>query len=148
VIVVERATVPRMAVAGWVYVADPRAGVEPLGERLLETAPDLARHEHRDDALRYIAYAPTGSVARGRAIARSGGGVTVACIGCHGESLRGIGLAPPLAGRSPTYLLRQLVAFQAGTRAGPAGLAMRPVVAGLAIGQMIDVAAYAASLRP
>jgi cytochrome c553 len=147
-IVAERAHVPRMTVVGWVYVAQPRAGEEPLGERLLETAPDPVRHESRDDAMRYVAYVPPGSIARGRAIAQSGGGATVACVSCHGAGLRGVGLVPPLAGRSPTYLLRQLVAFQAGTRAGPTGQPMQPVVAGLAMGQMIDVAAYAASLRP
>jgi cytochrome c553 len=147
-IVTERATVPRMKVVGWVYVADRRAGEEPLGERLLETAPDPDRHEHRDDAMRYVAYVPPGSIARGRAIARSGGGVTLACVSCHGEGLRGAGPAPPLAGRSPTYLLRQLVAFRSGARAGAAGQPMQPVVATLAPGQMIDVAAYAASLNP
>jgi cytochrome c553 len=146
--VIERAIVPRMAVVGWVYAAGPRATEEPLGERLLEIAPDPARHEHRDDALRYVAYAPPGSIARGRTIARSGGGATVACVSCHGASLRGVGLVPPLAGRSPTYLLRQLLAFQSGARAGPTGLPMQPVVAGLAITQMIDVAAYLGSLPP
>jgi cytochrome c553 len=26
-----------------------------------------------------------------------------ACVTCHGENLQGVGLIPPLAGRSPTY---------------------------------------------
>jgi cytochrome c553 len=91
---------------------------------------------------------PPGSLDRGKAIARSGGGVTLACASCHGEGLRGVGLVPPLAGRSPTYLLRQLVAFRTGARAGPGGQPMQPVVAPLGIRQMIDVAAYAASLPP
>ncbi len=147
-IVRERARVPRLRVIGWVYAADPSGGEEPLGERLLETAPDPVRHERRDDAMRYVVYAPPGSVARGGAIARTGGGVTAACSSCHGQGLKGVGLVPPLAGRSPTYLLRQLLAFQTGARRGPGGGPMQPVVAALAIGQMIDVAAYAASLPP
>jgi len=131
-----------------VYAEDPRGGDEPLGERLLEAAPDPVRHERRDDALRYVAYAPSGSLARGGAIARAGSGVTAPCASCHGAALQGVGLVPPLAGRSPTYLLRQLLAFKTGARAGATGEPMRVVVAALGIGQMIDVAAYAASLPP
>ena len=147
-LVLERDLVPRTRVAGWVYVADPRVGEEPLGERLLEVAPDLERHERRDDAMRYLAYVPSGSVRRGAAIARGGAGGTPPCTGCHGPRLEGAGLVPPLAGRSPTYLLRQLVAFRSGARAGPAAPAMQPVVATLSTRRMIDVAAYAASLPP
>ncbi len=147
-IVVERATVPQMKVVGFVWVAEPDGGEEPIAGRLLETAPDPVRHERRDDTMRYLAYAPPGSLQRGEAIARSGGEVTLACTSCHGEGLRGAGPVPPLAGRSPTYLLRQLVAFRNGARAGPGGQPMRPVVASLAIDQMVAVAAYAASLPP
>jgi cytochrome c553 len=49
--------------------------------------------------------------------------------------------------RSPTYLLRQLVAFRSGARAGTNSALMRMVVANLQIGDMIDAAAYAASLE-
>jgi cytochrome c553 len=96
----------------------------------------------------YTAYVPPGSVARGRLLAR-GGGSTAAppCIACHGDRLQGTALIPRLAGRSPTYLLRQLVAFRSGARAGPNGALMRMVVANLQIGDMIDAAAYAASLE-
>lgn len=149
VVVVERARVPRTHVVGWVYVADDDAGTEPLGERLVEIAPDATRHEHRDDEMRYIAYVPRQSIGRGRSIAHSGsGGRTVPCVTCHGESLRGVGLVPPIAGRSPTYIVRQLLAFQTGARAGVAGKPMQAVVAKLKIGDMIDLAAYAGSLRP
>jgi cytochrome c553 len=149
VIVVERARVPRSRVVGWVYAAITGAGDEPLGQRLLEFAPDITRHELRDDDMRYIAYVPLGSIRRGRSIATTGThGPSLACISCHGDKLQGIGLVPRLAGRSPSYLLRQLLAFQTGARAGTTGLAMLPVVATLEIGNMIDVAAYAASLQP
>ncbi len=147
--VLERARVPRARVVGSVYAAIPGGGEEPLGERLLEFAPDPVRHEHRDDSMRYVAYVPPGSIGRGKAIARSGaGGLTVACVACHGQDLQGMALFPRLAGRSPTYLLRQLFAFRTGARAGPAGQPMRAVVESLSIGDMIAVAAYAASLEP
>lgn len=103
----------------------------PLGERLMEFAPDTELHECRADDMRYM---PLGSVGRGRSIARSGeGGPTTACVTCHGENLQGVGLIPPLAGRAPTYILRQLLAFKTGARAGATGQPMRVVVATLQI---------------
>ncbi len=132
--VIERARVP---------------GYEPLGERLLEFAPDAIRHENRDDGMRYIAYVPPGSIGRGEHIAQAGADSPAnACTSCHGPKLCGVGLIPPLAGRSPTYILRQLLAFQTGARSGPTGLPMRAVVKDLKIRDMIDVAAYAAFLPP
>lgn len=146
--VVERVNVPRSQVVGWVYVAEPNNGEELLGERLLEFAPDVARHENRDDKMRYIAYVPPGSIKRGKLIAMSGGAGSAACISCHGPGLKGVGLVPPLAARSPTYILRQLLAFQTGARSGAMGLPMRAVVARLKMGDMIDLAAFAGSLSP
>ena len=147
--VVERDRVPRSHVVGWVYAAIPESGDEFLGERLLEFAPDPARHEARDDKMQYIAYVPRGSITRGRSIALTGaGGLTVACVSCHGDRLQGMGLVPRIAGRSPTYLIRQLLAFQTGARVGVTGQPMLPVITKLRISDMIDVVAYAASLKP
>ncbi len=149
VAVVESARVPRSHVVGWVYVAEKDGGGEPLGQRLLEFAPDAVRHENRDDEMRYIAYVPLGSIDRGKLIAQAGSDSPAnACSSCHGPQLRGVGLIPPIAGRSPTYILRQLLAFQTGSRSGAAGLPMRTVVKNLKIGGLIDAAAYAASLPP
>lgn len=149
VLVVERARIPHSRVIGWVYTAISGAGDEPLGERLMEFAPDASRHEHRDDDMRYIAYVPLGSLSRGQTMATTGAnGLTLPCISCHGEKLEGVGLVPRIAGRSPSYLLRQLLAFQSGARAGLTGLPMLPVVANMHVNDMIDVAAYAASVQP
>jgi cytochrome c553 len=146
--VLERALAPRSRVVGWVYVAIPGGGCEPLGTRLLEFAPDAARHEHRDDDLEYVAYVPPGSLRRGNSLATGGvSGSTVACVSCHGDRLQGVGAIPRLAGRSPTYLLRQLLAFRTGARDGAAGRPMAAVAAELDLGAMIDAAAYAASLE-
>ena len=147
--VLERERVPCSRVVGWVYVADQSGKVEPLGQRLLEFAPDAARHENRDDQMRYIAYVPPGSIGRGKHIAQAGSDAPAnACAACHGPKLRGVGPIPSIAGRSPTYVLRQLLAFQTGARSGPACLPMRAVVKNLNIGGLIDAAAYAASLPP
>jgi cytochrome c553 len=147
--VVERERVPRSRIVGWVYVADQSGGVEPLGQRLLEFAPDAVRHENRDDAMRYTAYVPPGSISRGKHIAQAGSDFPAnACTSCHGPQLRGVGAIPSIAGRSPTYILRQLLAFQIGARSGVDALPMRAVVKNLNISGMIDAAAYAASLPP
>jgi cytochrome c553 len=57
-------------------------------------------------------------------------------------------VAPPLAGRSPSYLLRQLIAFSVGARADSAGALMRAVARTLSIDDMIGAAAYVGSIAP
>ncbi|HEX9129771.1 MAG TPA: c-type cytochrome [Gemmatimonadaceae bacterium] len=147
--VIEVARVPRVREAGFVYARIPGVGTEPLGGRIVEGPPDFERHELRDDGMTYIAYVPRGSIKRGRSIATTGpNGPTTACVTCHGANLTGTGLIPPLAGRYPTYIVRQLFAFKSGARSTPASQPMQAVVARLSVGDMIAVAAYAASLGP
>ncbi len=144
--IVESARVPHALVRGLVYAFSPGAD-EELGERVLEFAPDPVRHESRDETMRYVAYVPIGSIGRGGALA-GGKGPSQPCGSCHGAKLRGVGDVPGLAGRSPSYLLRQLLAFKVGTRAGLTGVPMKAVVGNLQLHDMIDVSAYAASLPP
>jgi cytochrome c553 len=146
--VIEADSIPSMRSAAWLYVADVGGGEEPLGERIVETPLDFHRHELRDPNTPYVAYVPKGSLERGHAIATTARGDVQACVSCHGPDLRGAGPIPPLAGRSPTYLMRQLVAFRTGARGGDASAPMQPVVSMLEIGDMIAVAAYAGSLPP
>ena len=73
--------------------------------------------------------------------------MSVACIVCHGPQLRGLGVAPPLAGRSPSYLIRQLYEIQSGIRAGPNVAPMKVAIAALTPDDLIAAAAWAASLR-
>jgi cytochrome c553 len=145
VTVIERERIPRMRVMAWVYVIDPRGGEDSLGQRLIEWAPDFGRHERRDDEMRYNAFVPPGSVERGRTIAMTGHDAAQRCNACHGDHLQGMGSIPALAGRSPTYLLRQLVAFRTKDRAGVAAAPMQAVVAKMRVPDMIAVAAYAAA---
>ena len=55
---------------------------------------------------------------------------------------------PALAGRSPSYLARQLYDFQSGTRKGLWAPLMADVVAELSTDQIVDLTAYLASLEP
>lgn len=146
--VVELERVPRIDSAGWVHTLAAEGGEEVLGMRLIEVPRDSVRHERRDSRTEYVAYVPPGSVARGRLLATVGTPAMPGCVTCHGADLRGVGDVPPLAGRSPTYLLRQLVAFRTGARSAPAGVPMISAVAVLSIEEMIAAAAYAASLPP
>ena len=55
---------------------------------------------------------------------------------------------PPIAGHSPSYMVRQMWDIQQGTRkADPAGL-MKIVVANLTPEDMLAIAAYVASRPP
>jgi cytochrome c553 len=122
-----------------------------LRQSIIEMPIDVQRFEMRDPHTTYIAYVPKGSIERGRKLARSGGdGRTQPCAACHGPDLKsGPDLeGPPLAGRFATYLFRQLYGFQSGTRAGDTTQPMQTVVAQLTQSDMIDLAAYAASLKP
>jgi cytochrome c553 len=146
--VVETSVIPRIIPALGLFRRDTARGTEPLGQRLIEVATDFERHELRDPSVGYTAYAPPGSIARGRALARRSVATgLLTCEGCHGATLNGMGDIPPLAGRGPTYLLRQLIAFRTGDRSTTAGAPMRVVAAAMTLDDMIAVAAYAASLR-
>ena len=149
--VVEAATVPKMIVAGAVFVplTGAAAGTEPIAGRILETPEDVGRAELRDSASGFIAYVPPGSVARGEALVTTGGGGrTIACGVCHGADLKGLGAVPPLAGRSPSYTVRQLFDFQHETRNGPWAPLMRAAVQKLTLDDMVAIAAYTASREP
>jgi cytochrome c553 len=148
--VLEREFVPQHGVVCGIFI--PAGGrLARLRQSILEMPIDAERFERRDPHTNYIAYAPKGSVERGRQLASSGDkGRTQPCAGCHGADLRsGPELeGPPLAGRFASYLFRQLYGFQSGARAGDSAQPMLPVVAKLTQADMIDLAAYAASLNP
>lgn len=146
--VTEALEIPRPQVTGWTYVPAAGGGTEALGERLIEMAPDARRDELRDDEMQYVAYVPPGSIARGKIIVTTGAGETIPCVACHGANLKGMATFPPIAGRSATYILRQLYAFKTGTRKEVAAQPMHGVVGGLGNSDMIAVSAYVASLTP
>lgn len=147
--VIESDMAPKSEVViGSMWAAVAGAGMEPLGQRIVEVPADLHLTELRDPRSGFVAYVPPGSIARGEKLSTTGDGKTLPCVSCHGPDLRGIGLIPPLAGRSTQYLVRQLVDFQRGSRKGLAGQPMKEVVGQLTLDDMIALAAYAASREP
>lgn len=147
--VVESEAVPRFQVAGWTLTPVAGGGSEPLGNRVVEMPLDFARFEHRDSRTRYIAYVPRGSIALGAELAATGAhGRSVACATCHGVRFEGMVDVPRLAGRSPSYLIRQLHDLRGGTRHGGSADLMKPVVANLTDGDIVALAAYLASCAP
>jgi cytochrome c553 len=138
--VVETATVPRMHSQEGMWL--PAGEQEPIGNRVIETPADVEREQLRDPHAGFLAYVPLGAVAKGRQLAAALG-----CAACHGEGLHGAGrIAPGIAGRSPSYLARQLYDFQRGTRHGAMAAPMRSVAAKLTAGDIVDLTAYTASL--
>ena len=146
--IVETLQVPKTRVEGILYVLDG-AGTEPLDGRLIEVPEDFERHELHDPTVSYITYVPPGSMARGRSIATNGpAGPTTACASCHGPRLLGVGPVPPIAGRSPSYILRQLVNIKAGARHDITSVPMSRVVEKLSVEDMVSLAAYVGSRPP
>lgn len=145
--VIETDTIPRMASADGMWLPLAGTGREALGNRIIETPADAARTDLRDPHSGFVAYVPKGALARGRQmVATGGGGKTLACAVCHGPSLGGVGPIPAIAGRSPSYIARQLYDMQRGARHGAMTSLMKPVVAKLGAQDIIYVAAYVASL--
>ena len=147
--VVERARIPATYELGGLLAVRVRADSEPIAGRLMEMSNDIERHELRDPGETFTTFVPPGSIALGRRIAVSAPSTSVSrCATCHGLDLRGIGAVPPIAGRSPAYLLRQLIAFRTGARTTSASVPMQLVTAALGINEMVAVAAYAGSRAP
>ena len=147
--VVEAATVPKTRIAGGMFVPIESGGTEPLGQRILEMPENLERTEVRDSHSPFVAYVPVGSIKKGEALATTGGnGKTTRCDICHGPGLKGLGPVPGVAGRSPSYTMRQLFDIKHGSRNGPWAELMKPVLARLTEEDMLSIVAYTASLNP
>ena len=153
--VIESAKAPPTRLRGNLYVKTSELLSEPIGERIVEVPVDDDAIGRTDDPrLGYVAYVPPGSLARGRALVETGQAAdngepkTVPCTTCHGPALSGLGEAPPIAGRSPSYLARQLFDFRTGARNGTLSGLMKPVVARLDRADLLAISAYVASLPP
>src|ERR1700722_12191986 len=146
--VVETDTVPKsyVSVKGRQRLPLPGGGMEPLGNRIIELPEDVSRATSRDPKSGFIAYVPKGSVAKGAALAKTGGSnKTISCAICHGDSLEGLGDVPRLAGLHPAYVARQLYAFQTGTNHSVSSALIKKVVANLTPDDILAIAAYAAA---
>ena len=145
--VVESKTAPLTTVVRYFY-ARQGEGNESLGQRIVEVPDDLERYELHDSRVTFTAYVPVGSLQKGRALTESKSNPSVACAGCHGADLRGLGAVPSIAGRSPSYLARQLYAFKIGVRNGAGAVLMKPVAERFTENDIVAVVAYLASLTP
>ena len=147
--VVETRTVPKTRIQNGVFVRLPGNDTEPLGMRIVEGPEEVERFELRDPHSGFVAYVPVGSVKTGETLVKTGGnGRTVQCGICHGPTLDGIGPVPGLAGRDPSYIVRQLYDMQVGTRHGTWSALMKPVVEKLTAEDLVAIGAYLAQLKP
>ena len=125
------------------------AETERLGQRIIEMPKSPERtNVLRDPRSGFIAYVPTGNIARGEALVSTGGGKTTQCAICHGDDLNGLGNVPGIIGRTTSYTARQLYDIKAGTRNGADTPLMKRVVAKLDDADIIAITAYLASRNP
>ncbi len=157
--VVETERVPRTRTSTNMFLPIEQERTELLGARIIEVPEKPEETELlRNPRAGFIAYVPIGSVRQGAALVTTGGatvvegktlpGKTVACATCHGPDLQGLAEVPGIAGRSPSYLARQLYDMQQGTRKSALSELMRPVVANLTNDDFVAIAAYVSSLVP
>ncbi|HEV2700025.1 MAG TPA: hypothetical protein VGV09_00220 [Steroidobacteraceae bacterium] len=149
--VVETSTVPKSVVSPETLMrtATPEGATEALGQRIVELPISTVGLINRDSHSGFIAYVPRGSVAAGKMLITSGtGNGAPPCATCHGVGLTGMGDFPPIAGRPPNYMVRQLWGFQSGERHGGLAPLMQLVTSKWTAADMLDAAAYLASLPP
>jgi len=148
--VVETDTVPKTYIGpGNKRLAHPDSGNEPLGNRIIEIPEDEEIVLYRDPRSGFVAYVPTGSIAKGEALVTTGGGgKTIPCAICHGQTLNGLGEVPGIAGRHPNYIVRQLWSMQNGERIGNSAALMKAPVEKLSVDDMLAIAAFVASHAP
>lgn len=147
--VVETDTVPKTNVGryDWLYI-DPRGGTEAIEGRIIEVTRDLVGMTNGDPRVVTTDFVPPGSIAKGAMLARRPNAIGQTCATCHGDSMQGTPLAPPLAGNYASYLARMLWDIKSGKRQGPAVALMQPVVSPLTPNEMTQLSAYLASLAP
>src|SRR5712691_11758474 len=159
--VVETNVVPKTQIQGELFIPTGEAGAEPIGNRIIEVPTDVDENQVlRSSHGTWIAYVPVGAIKKGKELVRNGGmkvvngqivqGKTTACGTCHGQDLLGVAPdVPPLAGRSPSYLARQIFDIQQSVRNGSNSnvTLMRMVVDRLTAEDIINITAYLSS-RP
>src|SRR5437773_11357810 len=111
--------VPKTRNAGYLFLAMNHKRAEPIAGRIIGVPEKEEQAEtYRNPHSGFVAYVPVGSIKKGKDLVTTGGarivgnefirGKSTPCITCHGEDLMGQGDSPPIAGRSPSYLLRQI----------------------------------------
>ena len=147
--VVETGSVPKTRISVGMFLPLEGSEKEPLGQRIIEMPEQPEATEAlRDPRSGFIAYAPIGSIQKGKKLVTTGSDKTVACGVCHGADLKGLGPVPGIAGRSPSYLVRQMYDMQQGARNGAWTELMKSVVSRLSQEDLLNIAAYTSSRTP
>jgi cytochrome c553 len=157
--VVESDLVPKTRIAGNLFLPLEQAKTEPIAGRIIEMPENEEQAEtYRNPHSGFVAYVPPGSLAKGKDLVTTGGarivgnefirGKTTPCITCHGQDLMGVADIPPIAGRSPSYMVRQMWDIQQGTRNSENAQLMKLVMMNLTPEDMVAIAAYVASRPP
>jgi cytochrome c553 len=140
--VVETHSVAATRIVGNMFLPVSREKTEPIAGRIIEVPEDVEQTElYRNPRSGFIAYVPPGSIEKGADLVTKRGSSST----CHGPDLRGLADVPPIAGRSPSYIVRQLWDIGEGTRNGAAAQVMKPVVANLTGDDLVAIAAYVSS---
>jgi len=157
--VVESDLVPKTRIAGNLFLPLEQAKTEPIAGRIIEMPENEEQAEtYRNPHSGFVAYVPPGSLEKGKDLVTTGGarivgnefirGKTTPCITCHGQDLMGVADIPPIAGRSPSYMVRQMWDIQQGTRNSEAAQLMKLVLTNLTKEDFVAIAAYVASQKP
>jgi cytochrome c553 len=155
--VVETELVPKTRIVGNLFLPLEKERTEPIAGRIIEVPEDEEQTENlRNPRVGFVAYVPPGSIKKGEHLVTTGGatvadgkivpGKTLACGVCHGPDLKGLADIPGIAGRSPSYLVRQMYDMQQGNRKGPHVALMLPALANLDHDDFVAIAAYVTSL--
>jgi cytochrome c553 len=157
--VVETDFVPKTRIVGNLFLPLEQQKTEPIAGRIIEMPENEEQAEtYRNPHSGFVAYVPAGSLEKGKDLVTTGGariignefvrGKTTPCITCHGPDLMGVADIPPIAGRSPSYMVRQMWDMQQGARSSEAAQLMKIVMANLTPEDMVAIAAYVASRPP
>jgi cytochrome c553 len=95
-----------------------------------------------------VAYVPPGTLKKGQVAT-----ATFQCATCHGATLNGMTMAewgevPPIAGRSPAYVVRQMFDMKTKSRQGKNAKSMYAIVDRMTPEDIMNVAAYVAAQAP
>jgi cytochrome c553 len=156
--VIETDLVPTTRIVGNLFLPTSAERTERIAGRIIEVPEDEEQTElYRNPHVGFVAYAPPGSLEKGKDLVTTGGmrvigntivqGRTTPCVTCHGLDLMGVADVPPIAGRSPSYIARQMWDIQQGTRNGVAVQLMKLAINRLTNEDLVSIAAYVAS-RP
>lgn len=156
--IVESDLVPPTRIVNNLFLPTSAERTEPIAGRIIEVPEDESQTELlRNPHVGFVAYVPPGSLEKGKDLVTTGGmtvvgntimqGRTTACLTCHGLDLMGVAEVPPIAGRSASYIARQMWDIQQGTRNGEAVQLMKMAIARLTTDDITAIAAYVAS-RP